>query len=158
MEQNQTETETRSPDRPEPDSGAASEQQNRSPSRTRRIARFARQHPRLSVLTLAGVGILVAPELAFGALLGAGATMFATRSGGKHLRDEAEDVRAASRGRARDVLRRAEELSCEMRTRARAVVRAAQGRPTHGTRQVQVRVHDTPAAGAPDEEPQPPIH
>jgi hypothetical protein len=160
MEQNQTETEARGPDRPEPEGGAGAvrERENGPPSRTRRIARFARRHPRLSVLTLAGVGVLVAPELAFGALLGAGATMFATRRNGRRLREEVEDVRDTSGGRTRDVLRRAEALSREVRTRARAVVQAAQGKPTHGARHVAVRVHGTPSASPSEEEAHPTTH
>jgi hypothetical protein len=100
------------------------------PSLGHRMASFARQHPRVSLLTAAGVAVFAVPQLALGALLGAGATVLATRRDGSRLQEEAADVRDRAGGRLRDALLRAEILGNELRDRARAMVLAARGQRT----------------------------
>ncbi|HLU68945.1 MAG TPA: hypothetical protein VKZ63_21835 [Kofleriaceae bacterium] len=103
------------------------------------MGEFVRRHPRLSLLTAAGVGVVAAPELAVGALIGAGAVMVASRRDRKRLVEEAESVRAESRGRTREMLDRAEVIGREVRTRARAVIQAARGK---------LAVEQEPSSGA----------
>ena len=76
--------------------------------------RFAREHPALSVLGAAGIGLFGGVELAAGMLIGAGVVAALRGTDGTKLRE-----------RARAFLDRAPP---HVRERARAVVQAARGK------------------------------
>jgi ElaB/YqjD/DUF883 family membrane-anchored ribosome-binding protein len=78
------------------------------------LRRFAREHPVLSVLGAAGIGLFGGVELAAGVLLGAGVMAGVRGTGGAKFRE-----------RARAFLDRAPP---HVRARARAVVQAARGK------------------------------
>ena len=78
------------------------------------LMRFAREHPALSVLAAAGIGLFGGVEVAAGMLIGAGVVAALRGTGGTKLRE-----------RARAFLDRAPP---HLRERARAVVQAARGK------------------------------
>ncbi len=94
------------------------------PPRLGKALSFARQHPALSVLGAASIGLLGGLELAAGVLIGAGAAALL----GRDDRPATEDLSAESRAvrdRGRKLLDRAPR---EAMNRARAVVQAARGK------------------------------
>ncbi len=85
-----------------------------------RAVRFARRHPALTLMGVAGAGLVGGFELAAGVVIGAGVmSMFRTRNG-RAVEAEAHAVRE----RARNAIDR---VSPEIKKRARAVVQAARG-------------------------------
>jgi hypothetical protein len=104
---------------------------------------FARRHPALSVIGVAGAGLLAGPELALGVVLGAGvAVLIDRRAGGRverlveeeavrraggrveRVEEEAVDTARSVRRRARQIFDAEAEI---VKQRARAVVQAARG-------------------------------
>lgn len=81
---------------------------------------YARQHPALSILGVAGVGLLGGLELAAGLLLGAGVSSLLLQKNGHG--------RTAPRARGDRVRRLLDRTPRELLKRGRAVVQAARGK------------------------------
>jgi hypothetical protein len=97
----------------------------RDDDRESSLVRFGRRHPTLTVIGLAGAGLLGGLEVAAGVLLGAGVAMLIRRADAN--KDGTTASPAATRGRMRKILARAPRGLDELRARARAVMRAASG-------------------------------
>ncbi|HEX7841284.1 MAG TPA: hypothetical protein VF469_27590 [Kofleriaceae bacterium] len=110
-----------------------------------KLLSFPRRHPALSVIGVAGAGLLAGPELALGVVLGAGVAVLVHRraegrsegrsEGGvesriKHVEKDAVEAARSVRQRAREIFG-----AKTVKQRARAVVQAARGQispvPTH---------------------------
>jgi hypothetical protein len=96
--------------------GVMSDQPARDVAHTdgHRMVRFVREHPALSILGTAGLGLFGGIELATGVLIGAAVLAALRPTNGTSLRD-----------RARAILDHAPR---DLRERARAVVQAARGK------------------------------
>ena len=96
-----------------------------TPSRRRTAEKFVREHPVLSVIGAATVGLVGGFELAAGAVIGAGVVAFLDRNG--RAGDLADGPRGLQgiRARARKLVERTPH---EARRRARAIAQAARGR------------------------------
>ncbi len=128
------------------------------PPRLGNLMTFVRQHPVVSVLGAAGVGLIGGPEVAFGAMLGAGITVLierGARRGGGRAVSEAVEASAADaaegarhvRQRAREILDGAPEI---VKQRARAVFQAVRGQiaPVPGPEQAPTHEASAQDAGA----------
>jgi hypothetical protein len=100
-----------------------------------KLKSFARRHPGLSVLGLAGIGLLGGVELAAGMLVGAGILALMQRS---------PKESQAVRDRARELLDRAPR---ELRERVRAVVQAVRGQTAPTSTEQQAHTEPTHPAG-----------
>ena len=124
-----------------------------------RLLSFARRHPALSVIGVAGAGLLAGPELALGVVLGAGvAVLIDRRSGGRverveerveRVEEEAVDTARGVRRRARQIFDAEAEI---VKQRARAVVQAARGQipptpPTTGESRSQAEGEAVQSSG-----------
>jgi hypothetical protein len=111
-----------------------------SPAAQRRMGKllsFPRRHPALSVIGVAGAGLLAGPELALGVVLGAGVAALVNRRAAGHVegrtegrtRGRMERVEKEAVDAARSVRRRARQIFDPetVKQRARAVVQAARG-------------------------------
>jgi ElaB/YqjD/DUF883 family membrane-anchored ribosome-binding protein len=120
------------------------------PPRPGNLMTFVRHHPVVSVLGAAGVGLIGGPEIALGAVLGAGiAVMIDRRGGGRAVGDvvEASAADAAEgarhvRQRAREILDGAPEI---VKQRARAVVQAVRGQIAPVPEPEQAPTHESSA-------------
>ncbi|HEX8108864.1 MAG TPA: hypothetical protein VF516_14130 [Kofleriaceae bacterium] len=114
---------------------------------------FARQHPVMSVLGAAGVGLIGGPEIALGVVLGAGVAVLIDRRGGERAVGEVVEASAGDaaegarhvRQRAREILDGAPEI---VKQRARAVVQAVRGQIAPMPEPEQAPTHEASAQGA----------
>src|SRR5690606_30202632 len=88
-----------------------------------RLIRFGREHPTLTVVGLAGAGLLGGLEMAAGVLIGAGVAAAIRRRSGRAVAEPAREAR----GRLRRAIDRTRH---DLGERARAVVLAARGKIT----------------------------
>jgi ElaB/YqjD/DUF883 family membrane-anchored ribosome-binding protein len=109
---------------------------------------FVRHHPVVSVLGAAGVGLIGGPEIAFGAVLGAGiAVMIDRRGGGRGVGEVVESSAADAAEGARHVRQRAREILDGtpgiVMQRARAVVQAVRGQIAPVPEPEQAATHES---------------
>ena len=90
--------------------------------RLRKVMSFVRRHPAVSVLGIAGAGLLAGPELALGVVLGVGVAALIDRKSERRVEEEAVEAARSVRQRARQIFDPE-----TMKQRARAVVQAARG-------------------------------
>lgn len=130
-----------------------------SPSAQRRLGKllnFPRRHPALSVIGVAGAGLIAGPELALGVVLGAGVAALVNR----RSMERVERVEKEAGEAARSVRQRARQIFDPetVKQRARAVVQAARGQispvPTPaGEAQAGQTSQVPPPAGEPQRPP-----
>ncbi len=117
--------------------------------RAGKLMSFTREHPALSVMGAAGVGLLGGFELAAGVLLGAGIIAIADRRDGRNATPEAAEAVRTVRQRAQRLLDRAPK---SWRDRARAVIQAARGK-LQPLPQQQASQAPTPSPSQPASDP-----
>lgn len=118
------------------------------PPRLGNLMTFVRHHPVVSVLGAAGVGLIGGPEIAFGAVLGAGiAVMIDRRGGGRGVGEVVESSAADAAEGARHVRQRAREILDGtpgiVMQRARAVVQAVRGQIAPAPEPEQAATHES---------------
>jgi len=94
--------------------------------RFKKLLGFAIRHPVVSVIGVAGAGLLAGPELALGVVLGGGvaALIARTRTAEHRVEEKTTETVGTVRQRARQIL----DVAPEVKQRARAVIQAARGK------------------------------
>jgi hypothetical protein len=111
-----------------------------------RLVRFGREHPALTIVGVAGVGLAGGLEMAAGVVLGAGVAALIGRSDGRGMAEPAPEIR----GRMRQLLDRTPH---DLRQRARAVMLAARGKITPPPEAEHKPPPPKPEAGATESPP-----
>lgn len=67
-------------------------------TRTRKLGRFAKEHPGVALMAAAGASALLASEFAIGAALGVGAALLVTKKSGAEMRRSLRELFGSTKG------------------------------------------------------------